>query len=78
MTRIEQEEVSELTYLLNVTSIDELKDKIARVVILALIIEFFRAVVDIRFDTPLSAIYLAVSVLALSAAILLMRWTQKP
>jgi hypothetical protein len=43
-----------------------------------LIIEFFRAVVDIRFDTPLSAIYLAVSVLALSAAILLMKWTQKP
>jgi len=78
ISRIEQEEVSELTHLLNVTSIDELKDKIARVVILALIIEFFRAVVDIRFDTPLSAIYLAVSILALSAAILLMRWTQKP
>jgi uncharacterized protein (TIGR00645 family) len=78
ISKIEQEEVSELTHLLDVTSIDELKDKIARVVILALIIEFFRAVVDIRFDTPLSAIYLAVSVLALSAAILLMRWTQKP
>lgn len=78
ISRIEPEEVSELTHLLNVTSIDELKDKIARVVILALIIEFFRAVVDIRFDTPLSAIHLAVSVLALSAAILLMRWTQKP
>jgi uncharacterized protein (TIGR00645 family) len=78
ISRIEPEEGSELTHLLNVTSIDELKDKIARVVILAVIIEFFRAVVNIRFDTPLSAIYLAGSVLALSVAILLMKWTQKP
>ena len=56
----------------NVASFDELKDKIARVVILAVIIEFFRAVVDITFETPLDAIYLALSVLALAAALFLM------
>lgn len=56
----------------NVNSFDQLKDKIARVVILAVIIEFFRAVVDIRFQTPLDAIYLAVSVLALAGALYLM------
>ena len=56
----------------NVSSFDELKDKIARVVILAVIIEFFRAVVDIAFQTPLDAIYLALSVLALAAALYLM------
>ncbi|WP_150910088.1 YqhA family protein [Marinobacter halotolerans] len=56
----------------NVQSFDQLKDKITRVVILAVIIEFFRAVVDIRFQTPLDAIYLAVSVLALAAALFLM------
>lgn len=56
----------------NVHSFDQLKDKITRVVILAVIIEFFRAVVDIRFATPLDAIYLALSALALAAALYLM------
>lgn len=56
----------------NIHSFDELKDKIIRVVILAVIIEFFRAIVDIQFSTPLEAIYLAMSVLALAAALYLM------
>lgn len=77
ISKIEPAEGSELTHLLDVTSLDELKDRIARVVILAVIIEFFRAVVDIQFDTALNAIYLAVSVLALAAAIFLMKWAQK-
>ena len=56
----------------NVQSFDELKDKIVRVVILAVIIEFFRAVVDIRFLTALDAIFLALSVLALAVSLFLM------
>ena len=61
----------------NVESFDQLKDKIARVVILAVVIEFFRAVVDIRFQTPLDAVYLALSILALSAGLYLMSRAQK-
>jgi uncharacterized membrane protein YqhA len=49
---------------------------IVRVVILAVIIEFFRAVVDIQFITPLDAIYLALSVLALAASVYLMNMNQ--
>jgi len=78
ISRIEPAEGSQLTHLLNITSLDELKDKVARVVVLAVIIEFFRAVVDIQFDTALHAIYLALSVLALAAALFLMKWAQKP
>ncbi|PXX97258.1 YqhA family protein [Halomonas sp. LBP4] len=69
---IEQAEEHAPKHPFNVQSFDQLKDKIARVVILAVIIEFFRAVVDIRFQTPLDAIYLALSVLALAAALYLM------
>ncbi|MCE9684315.1 YqhA family protein [Halomonas alkalisoli] len=69
---IEQAEDHAPHHPFNVQSFDQLKDKIARVVILAVIIEFFRAVVDIRFQTPLDAIYLALSVLALAAALYLM------
>ena len=61
----------------NVQSFDELKDKIVRVVILAVIIEFFRAVVDIRFLTALDAIYLALSVLALALSLFLMSKSHK-
>lgn len=61
----------------NVQSFDQLKDKIARVVILAVIIEFFRAVVDIRFQTPLDAIYLALSILALAGGLFLMNRSNK-
>ncbi len=69
---IDQAETHAPSHPFNVHSFDQLKDKIARVVILAVIIEFFRAVVDIRFQTPLDAIYLAISVLALAASLFLM------
>lgn len=69
---IEASEEQGKNHPFNVQSFDELKDKIVRVVILAVIIEFFRAVVDIRFLTPLDGIYLALSVLALSASLFLM------
>lgn len=69
---IDQAEQHASHHPFNVQSFDQLKDKITRVVILAVIIEFFRAVVDIRFQTPLDAIYLAVSVLALATALFLM------
>ena len=69
---IDESEGSGPAHPFNIQTFDELKDKIVRVVILAVIIEFFRAVVDIRFSTPLDAIYLALSVLALAAAAYLM------
>lgn len=72
ISRIEKAEQGDPAHPFNVLSLDHLKDKIARVVILAVIIEFFRAVVDIRFNTPLDAIYLAASVLALAVALYLM------
>lgn len=71
---IDQAESHGAIHPFNVKSFDELKDKIVRVVILAVIIEFFRAVVDITFDTPVDAIYLALSVLALALSLFLMNW----
>lgn len=72
VSTIDQAEEQSPSHPFNVNSFDQLKDKIARVVILAVIIEFFRAVVDIRFQTPQEAIYLALSVLALAGALYLM------
>lgn len=77
VSRIEPVEGRDPRHPFNVGSLDQLKDKIARVVILAVIIEFFRAVVGISFDTPLDAIYLALSVLALALALYLMALAHK-
>lgn len=77
VSQIEESESHGPTHPFNVQSFDQLKDKIARVVILAVIIEFFRAVVNITFQTPLEAIYLALSALALAAALYLMSLTHK-
>ncbi|WNL38507.1 YqhA family protein [Halomonas sp. PAMB 3264] len=77
VSRIDQAEARYPRHPFNVASLDQLKDKITRVVILAVIIEFFRAVVDIRFTTPLEAIYLALSVLALAATLYLMSQSHK-
>jgi uncharacterized membrane protein YqhA len=72
LSPIEESEEKGVAHPFNIQSFGELKDKIVRVVILAVIIEFFRAVVDIRFSTPLDAIYLALSVLALAASVYIM------
>ncbi|APE32022.1 hypothetical protein BOX17_14310 [Halomonas aestuarii] len=77
VSRLEPVEGRDPNHPFNVHSLDQLKDKIARVVILAVIIEFFRAVVGISFDTPLDAIYLALSVLALALALYLMALAHK-
>jgi uncharacterized membrane protein YqhA len=77
VSRIEAADDRDPSHPFNVSSLDQLKDKIARVVILAVIIEFFRAVVGISFETPLDAIYLALSVLALALALYLMALAHK-
>ncbi len=77
VSTIDESEQHGKNHPFNVQSFDELKDKIVRVVILAVIIEFFRAVVDIRFSTPLDGIYLALSVLALAASLYLMGKSHK-
>lgn len=77
VSQIEASESEGPSHPFNVKSFDQLKDKIVRVVILAVIIEFFRAVVDIHFNTPLDAIYLALSALALAASLYLMSLAYK-
>ncbi|WP_088331873.1 YqhA family protein [Lacimicrobium sp. SS2-24] len=77
VSQIEASESEGPSHPFNVKSFDQLKDKIVRVVILAVIIEFFRAVVDIHFKTPLDGIYLALSALALAAALYLMSLAYK-
>jgi uncharacterized membrane protein YqhA len=55
--------------ILAIHSLDELKDKLGKVVVMVLIVSFFKKVIHMNFDTPLSMLYLAGSILALALAL---------
>lgn len=55
--------------ILQIRSLDSLKDKIAQVIVMALIVKYFQMVLQTEFHSALEMIYLAVSILALALAV---------
>lgn len=51
--------------VLEVHSLDQLKDKIGKVIVMVLVVNFFQRVLHAKFTTSLEMAYLAVSILAL-------------
>jgi uncharacterized membrane protein YqhA len=67
--KIEAAEGSETaSRLLYVSSLDDLKDKVARLILLVLTIEFFQRALHLRYDSSLDLLYLAGGVLLISGA----------
>jgi len=58
--------------ILAIHSLDELKDKLGKVVVMVLIVSFFKKVMHMHFATPLEMLYLAGSILALALALYFM------
>lgn len=52
--------------ILYVKSLDELKDKIAKVIVMVLIVSFFQRVLHAEYKGALEMLYLALSIMALS------------
>jgi len=52
--------------LLAIHSLDQLKDKIAKVIVMVLVVSFFQRVLHTNFATPLEMLYFAVSITALA------------
>ena len=52
--------------VLEVHSIDQLKDKLAKVIIMVLIVKFFQKVMYIKYTTPMDMLYLSGSILFLA------------
>jgi uncharacterized membrane protein YqhA len=55
--------------LLRVRTVDDLKDRVAKLILLVLVIEFFQRAVRMTYETPLDLLYLAVSILLVGAAL---------
>ena len=73
ISEIDDAEDSEVgNKILAIHSLDELKDKLGKVVVMVLIVSFFKKVIHMDFSTPLSMLYLAGSILALALALYFM------
>ncbi len=55
--------------ILAIHSLDDLKEKLAKVVLMVLIVTFFKYAIHIKYETPLQTLYLAVGVLMLALAL---------
>ena len=70
ISKIDDAEESEAgSKILAIHSLDELKDKLGKVVVMVLIVSFFKKVINMDFNTPLEMLYLAGSILALALAL---------
>jgi len=58
--------------ILEINSLDQLKDKIAKVIVMVLIVNFFQRVLHTNFSTPQEMLYFAGSIFALSLALYFM------
>lgn len=52
--------------ILSITSLDQLKDKISKVIVMVLVVGFFKKVGLSEYHTPLDLLYLALSITAVS------------
>lgn len=57
--------------VLVITSLDDLKDRLGKVVFLILVVKFFEYALRLPFKTPLDLLYLAVGIVLMSAALYL-------
>ncbi len=55
--------------ILAIHSLDQLKDKIAKVIVMVLVVSFFQKVLHTDFATPLEMLYFALSITALAVGL---------
>ncbi|HHD79207.1 MAG TPA: YqhA family protein [Epsilonproteobacteria bacterium] len=63
---IDQAEGKNGSKLLAIHNLDQLKDKIAKVIVMVLVVNFFQRVLHTSFATPLEMLYFALSIAALA------------
>lgn len=72
ISNIDQAEGEETSSsVLMITSLDDLKNRLAKVILMILIVKFFEYAVDMRFETPLDLLYLAGGIALIGVAIYL-------
>jgi uncharacterized membrane protein YqhA len=65
------------TQVLQIDSLDTLKDKLANVIIMVLLVGFFQRIIHMEFTTALEMLYFAISILGLAMALYFLKKTKK-
>ena len=55
--------------ILAIHSLDQLKDKIAKVIIMVLVVNYFQRVLHTKYETPLELLYFALAIVALAVGL---------
>jgi len=55
--------------ILTINSLDDLKDRLAKVVLMILVVSFFKNVLHVTFDNPLNILYMGGGILLVSLAL---------
>jgi len=55
--------------ILTINSLDDLKDRLAKVVLMILVVSFFKNVLHVTFDNPLNILYMGGGILMVSLAL---------
>jgi len=72
ISKIDAVETSELAErVLLIKNLDDLKDRLAKVVLLMLVVKFFQYALDLKYENPLELLYLAIGILLIAAALYL-------
>lgn len=69
ISKIDPAEESETGNILAIHSLDQLKDKIAKVIVMVLIVSFFQKVLHTKYDGALDMLYFALSIGLLSVGL---------
>jgi uncharacterized protein (TIGR00645 family) len=69
ISKIDAAEESESSEVLKIHSLDQLKDKIAKVIIMVLVVSFFQRVLHTKYDGALEMLYFSGSILLLALAL---------
>lgn len=73
----DEDKPAHIPNIMAVHSLDELKDKLAKVIIMVLVVSYFRRVFSINYSNPLDMMYFAISIVALSIGVYLMHKDSK-
>jgi uncharacterized protein (TIGR00645 family) len=63
--------------ILEIVSLDELKTKLIKVILMVLIVSFFKAILSTSFVTPIEMLYFGLAILAVSACTFFIRKIEK-
>ena len=63
----------EAVTILEIENLEELKNKIIKVIIMVLIVSFFERVLKMEFETPIEMLYFAISIFSLSFGVYFIR-----